>query len=424
LVINQLEIIKSNIMNKKIQKSLIGISLLMLIACAKQQPLEEKLAIDSKLKANAEGQALAAAQVHEQAKIFDGGTGGYHSFRIPSLIRTTNGTLIAFAEGRMSDNKDYGNINVVFKRSTNNGTTWSAMGEVVGVGPGTWGNPTAVVDQSNGRVWLFMSWNDDQHNQSGTDGYQPINSWGERKVYASHSDDEGATWSSPLDLTATLLPSGYTWDAMGPGVGIQKNKTGATGRLIIPAIGRNIYSDDHGQTWSYQTLPSGTSEGTVIEKLNGGLIRNDRPVGSQWELSKRRRISVGSISAFPAWVSDDELLDPACQASVLRYTDSPNRIMFLNSASTETRGKMRVRITYNEGSSWPISRRIFDNLTEQKAIDQGKGGYSSMAKTADNMVGALIEINENTASSSTSNRSIEFHKFNLPWILNGAAEPQ
>jgi len=157
--------------------------------------------------------------------------------------------------------------------------------------------------------------------------------------------------------------------------------------------------------------------------LNGGLIRNDRPVGAQWELSKRRRVAVGNINSFPSWASHDELLEPACQASVLRYTENPNRIMFLNSASTETRTKMRVRIAYDEGVTWPISRRVFDNLTDQQAKEQGKGGYSSMAKTADNMVGALIEINENTSSSSTSNRSIEFHKFNLSWILNDVQEP-
>jgi sialidase-1 len=397
--------------------------LALLFACTKQNAPGEKPNTVANAEANADAQLLAAAQVHNSAKIFDGGADGYHSYRIPSLIRTTNGTLIAFAEGRMADNKDYGNINLVYKRSTDNGVSWSALGEVVGVGPGTWGNPTAVVDQSNGRVWLFMSWNSGDHNQSGTDGYQKIDTWGDRKVYVSYSDNNGASWSAQQDMTATLLPTGYTWDAMGPGVGIQKSKTGATGRLIIPAIGRNIYSDDHGVSWHYQTIPGGTSEGTIIEKLNGGLIRNDRPVMSQWELSKRRRISVGSITSFPAWTSHADLLDPACQASVLRYTDSPNRIMFLNSASTETRGKMRVRITYNEGTTWPISRRIFDNLTEQQAIDQGKGGYSSMAKTADNMVGALIEVNEDTGNSGTSHRSIEFHKFNLPWILNGAVEP-
>lgn len=411
-------------MQKTLNAGISALCLVLAIACTKQTLPSENSDPAANANAMADAQLLAAAQVHTSAKIFDGGgSDGYHSFRIPSLIRTTNGTLIAFAEGRMSSNKDYGNINLVYKRSTNNGATWSALGEVVGVGPGTWGNPTAVVDQSNGRVWLFMSWNSGTHNQSGTDGYEPINSWGERKVYVSYSDNNGASWSPQQDLTSTLLPSNFTWDAMGPGVGLQKSKTGATGRLIIPAIGRNIYSDDHGVTWQYQLIPSGTSEGTIIEKLNGGLIRNDRPVMSQWELSKRRRISVGSITGFPAWTSDPDLLDPACQASVLRYTDAPNRIMFLNSASTETRGKMRVRITYDEGGTWPISRRIFDNLTEQQAIDQGKGGYSSMAKTADFMVGALIEVNENTGSSSTSNRSIEFHKFNLPWILNGAVEP-
>lgn len=407
-------------MKTNVKTSLIALAVLICIACAKQEVTSQT----NEELAKPEVQALAATQVHDQIKLFDGGTDGYHSFRIPSLIRTTNGTLIAFAEGRMSNNKDYGNINVVYKRSTNNGATWSAMGEVVGIGPGTWGNPTAVVDQSNGRVWLFMSWNDGDHNQFGTDGFQKIDAWGDRKVYVSYSDNHGVSWSEPDDLTATLLPSNYKWDAMGPGVGIQKNKTGATGRLVIPAIGRNIYSDDHGQNWSYQLIPTGTSEGTVLEKLNGSLIRNDRAVSAQWELSKRRRISVGTITSFPAWTSHDDLLDPACQASVLRYTDSPNRIMFLNSASTETRTKMRVRISYDEGVTWPISRRVFDNLTDQEAKDQGKGGYSSMAKTADNMVGALIEINENTGSSATSNRSIEFHKFNLPWILNGTAEPQ
>jgi sialidase-1 len=406
-------------MKTKVKTSLIALAVTISFACAKQELAGQA----NPQEVRPEVQALAATQVHDQVKLFDGGTDGYHSFRIPSLIRTTNGTLIAFAEGRMSNNKDYGNINVVYKRSTNNGATWSAMGEVVGVGPGTWGNPTAVVDQSNGRVWLFMSWNDGDHNQFGTDGFQKIDAWGDRKVYVSYSDNHGASWSDPDDLTATLLPPSSKWDAIGPGVGIQKNKVGATGRLIIPAIGRNIYSDDHGQTWSYQLLPAGTSEGTVLEKLNGGLIRNDRPVGAQWELSKRRRVAVGTINSFPSWASHDELLDPACQASVLRYTDNPNRIMFLNSASTETRTKMRVRISYDEGVTWPISRRVFDNLTDQQAKEQGKGGYSSMAKTADNMVGALIEINENTSSSSTSNRSIEFHKFNLSWILNGVQEP-
>src|SRR5690606_21399784 len=139
---------------------------------------------------------------------------------------------------------------------------------------------------------------------------------------------------------------------------------------------------------------------------------------------KRRRISTGTASVFSGWTSDETLLDPANQASILRFTDNRNRILFLNSASISTRGIMLLRISYDEGRTWSIDRRVYDNLTEQQAISQGKGGYSSMIKMKDNMVGALIEINENTGNSATSNRSIDFHKFNLPWILDGSIEPK
>ena len=367
-------------------------------------------------------QAVTATQTHTYMTLFNGGSDGYHSYRIPSIVRTNNNTLIAFVEGRMSSNADYGNINVMFKRSFDNGVTWSAMGQVVGSSLNTWGNPTAVVDRSNGRIWIFMSWNDSEHNQSGTNGLLPINQWGQRRVYASHSDDDGATWTTPTNLTSTLLPPGYAWDAMGPGVGIYVGT-----RLIIPAIGRNIYSDDHGATWQYAMTQSGTpptSEATIIDLVDGRLMRNDRATSASANIAQRRWVARGTIEGgFGAFAPDNVLLDEPCESSIMRYTGEPDRIVFLNSASTVSRGKMRVRISYDGGVTWPISRRIFDWLTEQEAIDQGKGGYSSMVKTADYTVGALIEINENVASSGTSHRSIEFHKWNLPWMLNGATEP-
>jgi sialidase-1 len=367
--------------------------------------------------------AAAAAPYHNTTVLFNGGSEGYHSYRIPSIVRTNAGTLIAFAEGRMSDNKDYGNINLVFKRSTNHGSTWSALGEVVGVGPGTWGNPTAVVDRNTGRVWLWMSWNSGTTNQGGTDGYDPIDTWGERKVYVSWSDDDGVSWATPVDKTSSLLPPGFTWDAMGPGVGLQTS-VDHPGRIIIPANRRNIYSDDHGATWQYQLVPNGSGEPTIIELIDGRLQRNDRPGSAQFETAKRRWISTGNIeTGWSAWAPHNTLLDPRCEGSVLRYTGEPSRIMFLNPASTERRCKMRIRISYDEGVTWPISRRTHDWLTDDETCDQGKGGYSSMAKTADYAVGALIEINEDVSNNATSHRSIEFHKFNLPWILNGATEP-
>jgi len=126
---------------------------------------------------------------------------------------------------------------------------------------------------------------------------------------------------------------------------------------------------------------------------------------------------------------DAALIDPMCEGSILRYNrDAPDRIYFLNANNETARCNMTVRISYDQGATWPISRAIFDwNTCDYTAIKAGnhiaKGGYSSMIKTADFAVGALIEINEDLTTSSTSHKSIEFHKFNLPWILNGSTEP-
>jgi sialidase-1 len=392
------------------------IALITLSATACKKGIADKPASpEEERSANTE-----ATQTHTYIKIFDGGTDGYHSFRIPSIVRTNANTLLAFVEGRMSMNKDHGNINVEYKRSTDNGSTWSAMKEVVGAGLGTWGNPTSVVDRTTGRIWVFMNWNAANKNLGGTDGYEKIDTWGDRKVYYSYSDDDGLSFSTPTDMTATLLPPTYTWDAIGPGTGIQTSN----GTLVIPAQGRNIYSTDHGATWHYKPIPGGTSEGAIVELNDGRLMRNDRATSTVWATGKRRWVSRGTLAgSFSTFAPDDVLLDPACQGSIVRYTGSPDRIMILNSASTETRCKMRVRISYDGGVTWPISRKIFDWLTDSEAFAQGKGGYSSMVKTADYTIGALIEINENTGDSENSHRSIEFHKFNLPWMLNGSTEP-
>jgi sialidase-1 len=207
---------------------------------------------------------------------------------------------------------------------------------------------------------------------------------------------------------------------MGPGIGIQTTRGPQIGRLVIPAQGRNIYSDNYGATWQYQLL-SGKVESTIVECLGGELMRNDRPGSTQVE---RRHVAYGTIEGgFGAFTAHDTLLDPQMQASVLRYNfDSPDRIIFLNSASTVTRGKMRVRISYDDGVTWPISRRLYDWLSEDDAVAQGKGGYSSMIKTSDYCVGALVEINEDTGDSA-SHRSIDFHKFNLEWIRSGQPDP-
>ncbi|MFC4852362.1 sialidase family protein [Actinophytocola glycyrrhizae] len=375
-------------------------------------------------------QASAAAESHSERILFNGGNESmngitYHSFRIPSLVRTNKNTLIAFAEGRAAGNGDFGNINLVYKRSTDNGASWSSLREVIGAGQGVWGNPTAVVDRSDNRIWLFMN------HQPATSG--TVNSWDDRQVWVSSSTDDGLTWSAPVNRSSTLKPrtlasgASWNWDAVGPGVGIQTTYRNP-GRLVIPAQHRNIYSDDHGATWRVQVLrtTSGaameqTGEATVLELADGSLYRNDRPTTRVWESAKRRQVARGSIeSGFAAFRAASCLLDPKNEASVMRYNaDAPARLAFVNSASTQTRTKMRIRISEDEGRTWAYSRPFSDAPLPGQSGTYKEGGYSSIVKTADYHVGALVEVNENVSSNSTSHRSIAFRKVNLPWIQGG-----
>src|SRR5699024_3028135 len=119
--------------------------------------------------------------------------GGYDSYRIPSLIVTTKGTLLAFAEGR-EEHGDAGDIDLLLKRSFDNGKTWTEPQVVWDDSENTYGNPTAVVDEKTGRIFLFSTWN------LGRDTEKKIitkTSDDTRRPYVMYSDDDGKTWSKP-----------------------------------------------------------------------------------------------------------------------------------------------------------------------------------------------------------------------------------
>jgi len=408
------------------QKMLVTISfflfLLSVSSCREKTEIPESLTVSGKHKL--EDAEVMSSPVHTSIKLFDGGTGGYHAYRIPSIVRTTNGTLIAFCEGRVNTDNDFGNINVVCRRSSNNGASWLPLQVVEGSTLGTWGHPTPVVDWDTGRIWLFMTWNDASLSENGTGDTDPIDTWGQRRVRVTWSDNNGATWATPVDKTSTLLPPTMSYDAIGPGIGIQTTGGPNPGRLIIPARRRNIYSDDHGATWQYEIIPGGTDENTIVELANGTLMHNSRPGGTLWGIAKRRHISTGTIEGgFSEFTPDWSLPDPRCQGSILRYAGGRSRIIFLNSQSTTTRYNMFAQVSYDEGQSWYAGRRLHNTMSQEAAAAQGKGGYSSMTKTADFAIGALVEQKETPTGTYNSHWSIEFQKFNLPWLLNGQPEP-
>jgi hypothetical protein len=351
-----------------------------------------------------EGMYWQVVQRHNQRHVFDSDVDGYHTYRIPSLIVAPDGSLLAFAEGRKSSGSDTGDIDLLMRRSTNGGFDWEPYRIIWNDQANTCGNPTAVVDRVTGRTWLFMT-----HNlgQDSIDTIVDGASVGRRTIWCIYSDDNGASWSNPRDLTAYVQPPGTRWDATGPGVGIHSR----AGTLIIPANGRNIQSDDHGQSW-YRggAVPRGTNEAQIIELSDGRLMRNARPS----DTSHRRIITVSADNGrtWSPLIQDAALLDPdnGCQASIVRYTfaneGGRSRILFTNPNSSGRRVNMTVRLSYDEGQTWPIQRQLW----------AGPSAYSSLTILPDGTVGVLFEAGDGDASIYDQ---LVFARFSLDWLTQG-----
>ena len=132
--------------------------------------------------------------------MFVSGQGGYHTYRIPALIVTSNQTLLAFCEGRKNSASDTGNIDLLLKRSTDGGKTWSEPQVVWDDGPNTCGNPCPVVDETTGTLWLLLTHNPGDTEEARIMKGQP---GGTRTVWLSRSTDDGKTWTPPVDITAS-----------------------------------------------------------------------------------------------------------------------------------------------------------------------------------------------------------------------------
>ena len=223
------------------------------------------------------GQTVAAStdSPREQV-IFASGTGGYHTFRIPALVTTKRGVLLAFCEGRKTSSSDAGDIDMVLRRSSDGGKSWSEQVTILEEGGNakiTIGNPCPVVDQATGRVWLALCRDN-------------------RDVLMIHSDDDGLTWSPTAEITQAVKKEGWGWYATGPGHGIQIEHGKHQGRLVFPcdhrvdARGRDwknsgrshiIYSDDHGQTFQLgEPTDWAMNECEAVELSDGKLLLSMR----------------------------------------------------------------------------------------------------------------------------------------------------
>lgn len=331
-----------------------------------------------------------------QIPIWKSGEGGYDTYRIPALVVTVDGTVLAFCEGRKDGRGDAGNIDMLLKRSTDGGQTWSEQQVIWDDGPNTCGNPAPVVDTETGDIHLLMTWNrGDDHERDIIAG----TSTDTRRVYVTRSKDDGATWSEPREITATTKLPNWTWYATGPGAGIQLESKKHKGRLVIPCdhieaktkhyYSHVIYSDDHGETWQLggRTPQHQVNECQVIELSNGHLMLNMR----NYDRSKKQRQVAISKDGGATWGDqhfDATLIEPVCQASIRKVAGirgkNKKQVLFSNPASDSKRVNMTVRLSNDNGTTW----------AHKLVLHEGPSAYSDLAILDDSKVACLYERGE------------------------------
>ncbi|MCS7025308.1 MAG: glycoside hydrolase [Bryobacteraceae bacterium] len=357
------------------------------------------------------GPLFALAALSEQPQhiaVFRSGEGGYHTYRIPAIVRTQTGVLLAFCEGRRNSRADTGDIDLLLKRSQDGGRSWSQPIIVADFGTDTVGNPAPVVDRKTGVIWLLLTRNPGQDTEQ-----QILNrtSSGTRTVWVTYSKDGGLSWAKPQEITPAVKKPGWTWYATGPGNGIQLR----SGRIVI-ACDHNrggveeryshvIYSDDHGASWKLGgSVGPKCNESTVAELPDGGLVLNMR----SYHGKNRRAVSYSRDGGLN-WtepVLDETLIEPVCQASLIRW--GKRELLFSNPASTK-RENMVVRLSRDGGKTWMFSKTVYP----------GPAAYSNLVELAGGWVGLLYE-----RGTESPYEEIRFARFPISWLKAQTASPK
>ena len=313
-----------------------------------------------------------SAQATAINSLFKNHREGYKMYRIPSVIKTGSGKLLAFCEGRKGL-MDRGDIDLVMKSSEDNGNTWSSLKIIWDMGPNTCGNPSPVFDKVTGEVIVVASLNND-------------------KVYVLRSKDEGGHWEQPRDITAAIKPGNWKWYATGPVHAIQLEQPTFKNRIVMPCnhttldngqhVSHVIYSDDHGMSWQLGgSVPNPkTDECTVAELSGGALILNMRNNDRGLPHRKISMSSDGGVTWTGA-VFDSTLIEPVCQGSLLRYSFTPDVLLFSNPWHKQKRKNLTLSISPDNGKSW----------AKQVTVFVGKSAYSDLVALNNGDVLCLFE---------------------------------
>ena len=353
---------------------------------------------------------------NKNVSVFISGTEGYKSFRIPAIIKSSNNDLLAFCEGRVNSSGDFGDIDIVMKRSTDNGKTWTSISKVVNYDLLQAGNPAPVIDNTDpaypkGRIFLF-------YNTGNNHEGEIRKGKGVREVWYKTSIDNGLTWSDAVNITTQTHRPNYPqvsatynfkedWRSYAntPGHGLQILNGLYRGRIFIAANHSSgaplpkfmdynahaYYSDDHGKTFKLSETVNvpGSNESTAAEISNNRVMLNARDQSGHI----KARLAVIGSNGGANWDTsyfDNQLPDPVCEGSILNIgiKNKINILAFSNAADTLHRNNLTLRISYDEGLTWakqiPIDKSPIEGAKDFTA-------YSDLVKMRNNKIGVLYE---------------------------------
>ncbi|MFC8505848.1 LamG-like jellyroll fold domain-containing protein [Streptomyces sp. NPDC057411] len=394
-----------------------------------------------------------------QQVLFRSGTAGYGCFRIPTLVRTAKGTLLAFAEGRTSPScADRGPIDIVMRRSTNDGRTWSPIRVVLSGNetdpdaPHVRGNPSPVAEK-DGAVLLL----------SNSESSTPVST---RMSWVQQSDDDGLSFGAPRAIPR-LTTSGRKWFGTGPSHGIQVQEGPHAGRLVVGAyetVGDTagaedqragvLYSDDRGRTWTASITensflragdlpapPPGSTPDTpvakpgepVVAELPGGRlyvsarspfdVRVSATDPTQVEGHRTHSLAVDDTATGALKVPKFQLTQgwkgPDVQVGLLAprdtYRSRPGDLLLMSTPSHPTlRQGMRIRYSDNGGTTWQ------DAPGGQVAKVLGdRAGYSDLAELSAGEIGMVHEGGQSFSAENVYFTRFAVSELGLPGTFAG-----
>jgi sialidase-1 len=384
----------------------------------------------------------SAEPFQEKMDLFVAGEGGYARYHIPGLVVTAKGTVLAWCEARKQGG-DWDSIDILLRRSTDDGKTWGAPQKIADA-PGpktknpaalrlkdvrpddvTYNNPVLIADRRGAVHFLFCL------------EYQ--------RCFYARSEDDGKTWSKPTEITPTFeqFLSAYDWKvlATGPNHGIQLRSgrlvvpvwlsTGTGGNAHRPSVAATIYSDDGGKTWKAGDVAAKGGDGIVnpnetvaVELADGSVMLNIRN-----ESKANRRLVVIGKDGATGWSKprfDDALKEPICMAGLVRFSTKADgdkdRLLFSNpdnlarADGKEEPGKNRdrknlsVKLSYDEGKTWAVNR----------VVEAGWSAYSDVAVTPR---GTVLCFYGRAEKPHFAGDRLTMARFNLEWLTDGKDAP-